>query len=155
MMDQVSWSFSLALATLLLSSILIGVARSADLAYPRLTWLDLASSLALTAASFLAVCAGNLLTLLLVWAGLDLIELVAWLSKVDGEESNQRVMLTFSSRIVSQIILFWAVIIAHSNLLELSITSAGPGNHTFPPAGSWDSIWRFFRSIRPSTGSFA
>jgi len=123
MMDQLSWSFSLALVTLLLSSVLIGVARSADPASPRPTWLDLACSVALTAASLLAVCAGNLLTLLLVWAGLDLLELIAWLSKANGEESNRRIVLTFSSRIISQIILLWAVILAHTNLLELSITA--------------------------------
>jgi hypothetical protein len=123
LMDQISWSFSLALATLLLSSILISVARSADSSTSRPTWLDLACSVALTAASFLAVCAGNLLTLLLVWAGLDLIELIAWLSKADSEETNRQVVFTFSSRIASQIILLWAVIITRSNLLELPITS--------------------------------
>jgi hypothetical protein len=32
-------------------------------------------------------------------------------------------MLTFSGRIISQVFLLWAVIIAHSNLLEISITS--------------------------------
>jgi hypothetical protein len=126
LMDQLSWSFSMALATLLLSSVLIGVARSADPAYPRPSWLDLASSVALTAASLLAVCAGNLLTLLLVWAGIDVIELVAWLAKADGEESNQRIVLTFSSRIVSQIILFWAVSTVNTNLLEFSITALDP-----------------------------
>jgi hypothetical protein len=127
LLDQLSWSFSLALATLLLSSILIDVARSADPAYPRPAWLDLATSLALTSASLLAVCAGNLLTLLLVWASLDLIELIAWLSKVNTEESTQRVVLTFSSRIVSQVILLWAVITARPNLLELSIIKLDPG----------------------------
>ncbi len=123
LMDQLSWSFSLALATLLLSAVLISVTRSADPAYPRPTWLDLSSLVALTAASLLAVCAGNLLTLLLVWAGLDLIELVAWVAKANGEESNRRVVLTFSSRIVSQIILLWAVSTANTGLLELSITA--------------------------------
>ena len=125
-MDQFSWSFSLALATLLLSSILIGAACSSDPAYLRPTWLDFAVSLVLTAAGLLAICAGNLLTLLMVWALLDLVELVSRLSKVEGEHANQRVVLTFSSRIISQVFLFWAVITAHSNLLELSILSLDP-----------------------------
>ncbi len=136
---RLSWSFSLALATLLLSSILIDVARSADPAYPRPAWLDLATSLALTSASLMAVCAGNLLTLLLVWASLDLIELIAWLSKVNTEESTQRVVLTFSSRIVSQVVLLWAVITARPNLLELSIIKLDPGITPFLLLSGWYS----------------
>jgi hypothetical protein len=121
--DQISWSFSLAIATLLLAGILISVSHSADPDFPRPTWLDYAGSLSLTAASILAVCVGNLLSLLLVWTLQDILELVAWLSKTPNEGKNQQVALTFSSRIVSQVVLIWAAITEQSSLTQVSIQS--------------------------------
>ncbi len=119
--DQISWSFALAIATLLLAGILISVAHSADPDFPRPGWLNYACSLSLTAASILAVCVGNLLSLLLVWTLQDILELVAWLAKTPDEGKDQQIVLTFSSRIISQIVLIWAAVTEQSSLSQISI----------------------------------
>ncbi|MCX7609585.1 MAG: hypothetical protein N2049_10260, partial [Anaerolineales bacterium] len=67
--DDISWPYAFVLSTIALATILTSVARNEN--HPAI-W---AGSLALTALGLLAVSAGDPITLLLIWAGLDLVEL--------------------------------------------------------------------------------
>ncbi len=125
-LDSIAWAFSLGIATLLLSAILVSVARSADPTSPRPSWQDLTGLCLTTAASLLAICAGNLLTLLLVWTLVDLIEFIAWLVKIEDGHASYRLTLAFVGRIISLIFLLWAIITADTNILRATITAVDP-----------------------------
>jgi len=130
-LDRIAWAFSLGIATLLLSAILISVAHSTDPTSPRPSWQDLTGLCLITAASLLAICAGNLLTLLLVWTLVDLIEFIAWLVKIEDGHASHRLTLAFAGRIISLIFLLWAMITADTNILRASalvstITASDP-----------------------------
>lgn len=66
---------------------------------PPTGWTLWASILFLTSLGLLAVTAGNLLTLLLAWTALDLIELVILLSQMVQSRTRERIILAFSARI--------------------------------------------------------
>jgi hypothetical protein len=66
--------------------------------YPFTGWVLWASILVLTSLGLLSVIAGNLLTLLLAWSALDIIELIILLSQFIGSRTRERVILSFSAR---------------------------------------------------------
>jgi hypothetical protein len=61
-------------------------------------WQSWAFTLVLTSMGLVAVAAGNILTLLLAWAALDLIELFILLFQVLQSKSRERIILIFSMR---------------------------------------------------------
>lgn len=115
LMDGVSWSFSMALITLGLALVLTAVARieqteplvdqglSTNLrdvsnritASNMPTW---AGSLLIISAGLLAVQSGNLLTVLLAWATIDIIELVILLVEVKDSPGREQAITAFSIR---------------------------------------------------------
>ena len=77
--DGIAWTFTVSLATLCLAIILTAVARSN---FPRpVNWMG---TLIITALGILAVLADNPLTLVLIWAAIDLSELVAQMRVVEN-----------------------------------------------------------------------
>src|SRR5512140_584152 len=83
--DQLAWTFAVSLATLCLAIILTAVVRSN---FPRpINWIG---TLILTSLGILAVVADNPLTLVLIWAAIDISELIAQMRVVEEPALNER-----------------------------------------------------------------
>lgn len=119
--DTISWPFALALATLVLAVILTDVARAAEA-----DWLAWASSMAITALGILAVMAGNILTLLMTWAIIDLVELVILLKQVLNSPVRERVVVAFTGRAAGIMLVIWAGVVARSSGEGLTFTTISP-----------------------------
>ncbi len=119
--DGISWPFAISLTTLALAIILTAVVRQ-DLTDP-LPW---AGTLTLTGVGVLAVTANNPLTLLLVWALLDLAELVAQLRSVETPEASERVVIAFSTRVAGIGLVIWANVLSVVGGSRLDFLSMPP-----------------------------
>ena len=101
--DQISWAFAICLLTLSLAIILTAVVRPQ---FPSpVNWVG---TLVLTSLGVLAVVAGNPLTLVLIWAAIDLVELVVQLWFVEDPKLSERVVVSFASRVTGIMVLLWA-----------------------------------------------
>jgi hypothetical protein len=101
--DPTTWPYAFAVATLALSVILTGAAR-----FVQYSWKTWASTLTLAGLGILAIFSGNLLTLLLAWAAIDLIELIILFIQVDDSSDRERAVISFSARVAGIILLLWA-----------------------------------------------
>jgi hypothetical protein len=86
-------------------------------------WLFWAAVLVLTAIGLLAVTAGNLLTLLLAWAALDLIELVILLGQIQESSARERVVIVFSARLAGIVAVLIAGLIIWSQGSTIQLNS--------------------------------
>src|SRR5512133_1263821 len=101
--DNVSWLFVFSLVTLCLAIILTTVVRAR---FPSpVSW---AGTLTLTSLGMLAVVADNPLTLVLIWAAIDLVELVVQIWYVEEPTLSERVVISFASRATGTMVLLWA-----------------------------------------------
>ncbi len=92
-LDEISWRYAAALTTLATVVILTVAAR------PGATnWRAWAGTLILAGLGALAVLAGNVLTLLLCWAALDLAELFILLTQIRQPSVSQGAALAFAAR---------------------------------------------------------
>ena len=148
LVDSTSWIFALVLATQLLAVMLTSVARfggksqpiqdnsptddkkesspsSLPIASQSKSWQAWAGNLALTSLGLVAVLAGNLLTLLLAWAALDIVEMIILMGQVSTSDLRGKVVITFSTRIAGMAVLFAAGIIIwnQGGLLEFNSIS--------------------------------
>lgn len=107
MLDYLSWPYALCLITLTLAVLLTDSARTRLDSSPR-TW---ANSMAITAINLLALMAGNPLTMVLAWTFVDIIELIYQLSGQRSGKFNQRIILSYSVRLLSVIMFIWATMV--------------------------------------------
>lgn len=103
--DGISWAFAIGIAALTLSVLLTAVSR--PVFTNSLAW---AGILALGGMGILAATANNPLTLLLMWAFLDMTELFTQLSTVNGEKSSERVVISFATRMLGIGLMLWSYI---------------------------------------------
>lgn len=101
--DHLSWPYAFALSTLGLAVILTAVVRE-NFPAP-FAW---AGTLALIGFGLLAVLADNPLTLVLVWAALDLTELITQLASTEDGNASERVVAGFAARMLGIGLLLWA-----------------------------------------------
>jgi hypothetical protein len=118
--DSLSWVFALAVSALVVCVILTSMARNE---VDPVLW---AGSLALGAVGLLVVTAGNPLALVLVWAFIDLMELIIMLRSTRGERQSESAIITFTTRIISIGLVIWAITL-DSGLNEFSSTPPGAG----------------------------
>jgi hypothetical protein len=119
--DGIAWTFTLSLATLCLAIILTAVVRSN---FPRpINWVG---TLILTALGILAVVADNPLTLVLLWAAIDISELVAQMRVVEEPALSERAVIAFASRVAGIFVLLWADMVSVANGQALDFRSAPP-----------------------------
>ena len=72
---------------------------------------SLAGNLAITGLSYFAFLASNLISLLIGWAAIDLIEISALLRNNPESKNNQRIIIGFTSRFLGLILIFWAIVL--------------------------------------------
>jgi hypothetical protein len=119
--DGIAWTFAISLATLCLSTILTAVARSD---FPRpINWMG---TLILTSLGILAVVADNPLTLVLIWAAIDISELIAQMRVVEDPRLSERTVIAFSLRAAGIFVLLWASMVSIANGQPLDFRSAPP-----------------------------
>jgi hypothetical protein len=134
LIDTSSWIFALALVTHVLAVMLTSVARLGGKGFPfkvalpavesmesstpdpqppppGANWKAWAANLALTSLGLVAVLAGNLLTILLAWSALDIIELIILLGQVSTSVERGQVVRAFSARVSGIIVLLLAGIV--------------------------------------------
>lgn len=119
--DGVAWAFAFSLATVCLSIMITAVVRSQ---FPNSgSWVG---ALTLTSLGILAVVADNPLTLVLIWAAIDLVELAAQIWFVQDTRLSERVVVAFASRATGILILLWADVIGSSSGQPLDFRAASP-----------------------------
>ena len=119
--DGIAWAFAVSLVTLSLAIIITAVARSP---FPvPIAWAGL---LILTSFGVLAVVADNPLTLVLIWAAIDLVELMTQIRFVEDPKLSERVVIAFASRAAGILILLWADMISAANGQVLDFRLAPP-----------------------------
>ncbi len=130
--DEISWPFSISIAALTLAALL--TAAAGPVFVNSYAWVGV---LALGGVGILAVTAENPLTLLLVWASLDLTELFTQLRSVEGKTNNEKVVISFSTRVFGLALLLWANIAsaAGGSVFDFKSMSAGSGLYLIAAAG--------------------
>ena len=155
LVDTTSWAFALTLAAQVFSVMMTSVARLSgpNLVAPEIqsgsinpedqspsptiftlkasfdpsnNWRAWAGNLTLTSFGLVAVLAGNLLTLVLAWAALDIVELIILLGQVTTGQQRERVVVAFSARIGGIAVMFMAGIINWQQAGGLDFTSITP-----------------------------
>src|SRR4030042_6277199 len=86
-------------------------------------WQSWAGILVFTSFGLVAVSAGNMLTLMLAWAALDIIEVVILLGQVLQSKSRERIILAFTARMAGIGMVFLAGIIPWSQGTSLTFES--------------------------------
>lgn len=119
--DQIAWAYAVSLTTLCLAIILTAVVRSN---FPRaINWMG---TLILTSLGVLAVVADNPLTLVLIWAAIDLSELVAQMRIMEDPHLSERAVIAFASRSAGTLVLLWAGMVSTANGQTLDFQQAPP-----------------------------
>ena len=119
--DDIAWTFAISLATLCLAIILTAVVRS-NFPLP-INWIG---TLILTALGILAVVADNPLTLVLIWAAIDISELIAQMRVVEEPQLSERAVIAFASRAGGILVLLWAGMVSIANGQRLDFREAPP-----------------------------
>ena len=119
--DRLSWPYALSLVSLAVATLLTASVRE-DFPNP-LAW---AGSLTLCALGLLAVTANNPLTLVLVWAALDLTELITMLRSADGSKSSERAVVAFSTRTAGIVLLLLADVVSFAVGKSMDFLSTPP-----------------------------
>ncbi len=105
--DSTSWLFVFSLVTLCFAIIITTVVRAR---FPSpISW---SGTLILTALGMLSVVADNPLTLVLVWAAIDLVELAVQIWYSEDPKLSERVVIAFASRAAGILVLLWADVIS-------------------------------------------
>jgi hypothetical protein len=158
LVDSTSWLFALGIATLVLSLTLTAVARigtsnlasssvspdsgspitSVDDSQPPFAdWRAWAGSLILSGFGLVSVLSGNLITLLLSWAALDIVEVIILLSQLKQSVDREKIMIAFSARLagITMLLLGGIVIWSEGGLLTLAAVSPRAGPYLLLAAG--------------------
>jgi hypothetical protein len=130
--DKISFPLALCIAVLILSILLTSVTQPVYV--NSIIW---AGIIILGSAGILVVTANNPLTLLLIWASLDLTELIIHLSSVNGRANNEKVVIAFSTRALGIGLLLWAsmISIAETNASDFQSMSASSGIYLIIASG--------------------
>jgi hypothetical protein len=119
--ETIIWPYALSLVTLAVSILL--TASVNETFTSAFVW---AGSLTLCGLGLLAVTAANPLTLALVWAALDLTELIIMLRSVNDSTSSERIVISFSTRAAGIGLLVWANVVTAASGKSLSFLTTPP-----------------------------
>lgn len=130
--DAISWLFAVTLTTLCLAILLTAAVRSG---FPQVT--NWTGTLILTSLGVLAVGADNPLTLVLLWAAIDVSELVVQIRLLEDPRLTERAVAAFASRAAGILVLLWAGMIsmAGGQVLDFRQTPPQAGLYLVLAAG--------------------
>jgi hypothetical protein len=143
-LDEISWPFAFSLASILLAMILTDVVRA-----PEADWSTWTFSLLLSAIGLFAVMAGNPLTLMLAWAGLDLAGLSLFLLRFRSGSYSKWSVATLSIKICGIFLLLWAILSAQNSQNQLTFTDIPPQFSIYLLLAAWLHLGIF--PIQPQT----
>jgi len=103
--DDISWTLALAVSSLGLSTVLTAVSRLDSEG-----WRSWILDLALTALGILAVMAGNLIFIILIWTVMDLVTFLAWINQVENSENRRQVFLHLATRFTGTVLVILVMI---------------------------------------------
>ncbi|NJD59354.1 MAG: hypothetical protein C3F13_07240 [Anaerolineales bacterium] len=89
-------------------------------------WILWIVILIFTSMGLVAVTAGNLLTLMLAWAALDMLQLVTLLSQTPSSQVRERMLINFSARMVALVLLIIAALMQLAGGAGLSFENLPP-----------------------------
>jgi hypothetical protein len=121
--DGISWPLALSVTALTLTIMLTSVAR--QVVSNSLNWIG---GLALGGIGLMAVTADNPLTLVLVWAALDITELITQFIFADSQANNERVVTSFATRSLGIGLLLWANIVSVAQGSSFNFQSIAPAS---------------------------
>ncbi len=104
LVDRYSWAFSFSLTSLILAAILTDAARSGAM-----NWFVWTANLILCAIGVMGVQAGNLLTLVLIWTAIDMVDVFIYLAVNTGSTSNARFITSIFTRAAGTFLLIWTI----------------------------------------------
>ena len=122
--DTVSWPLAFSLSGLLLAVILTAPVRLEQKSYP-IAW---ASNLIINCMGLAGVLSGNLITLLLAWSLIDVVELVIMLRTVHEPRLNCQVIIAFGARVTGTILALAAFVFGQSLNIEAAVSAFPPVN---------------------------
>lgn len=128
--DPFSWLFALGAITILLAVNLTGIADADRETDNAPDWMSFAGSAGITGLSLFVMFASNILTVLLAWMLLDLVEFIIYLSLAKDRRESEKVVIKFSTRVSGLLIGIYAGISAYAQNLPLALnelTSATSG----------------------------
>lgn len=130
--DEISWLFVFSLVTLGMAIIITSVVRPN---FP--TPVSWAGTLTLVALGMLAVVADNPLTLVLIWAAIDLVELIVQMMYANDPKLSERVVIAFASRATGILVLLWADVVgaAGGQLSNFQLMTPQAGLYLLVAAG--------------------
>jgi hypothetical protein len=106
--DDFSWPYAFGLLSLFLAVILTAPVRfSSSLSISQ--WLG---SMIIISAAYLAVTSGTILTLIISWMLIDLIELIVLLTAVKKEEFVRKGIIQLSVRVVGTLMAVWGLLVS-------------------------------------------
>jgi hypothetical protein len=89
-------------------------------------WVFWVAVLVLTSVGLLAVTASNLLTLILAWAALDMIELMILIGQLPQSENRERVIIVFTARLAGIVTVLIAGLLLSSQGSTLQLNAIPP-----------------------------
>jgi hypothetical protein len=119
--DEIAWAFAVSLTTLCLATILTAVVRSN---FPRV--INWTGTLILAGLGVLAVVADNPLTLVLIWAAIDISELIAQIRAMENPKLSEGAVIAFASRAAGILVLLVADMVSVANNQSLDFRQAPP-----------------------------
>lgn len=123
LLDYDSWPYSLALITIALAVILTDAARTRYDSTPK-SW---SASLAIAALGLVAIQSGTSMMLIIIWAIVDILELIYLLGLAEDTQFNRRIVIAFGVRIISIMMLILATGINWQLVGTTDLTRIAPG----------------------------
>ena len=124
--DGAAWALSTSITAVTVAILLTAVTR--PVYGNTLSW---AGTLMLGSVGVLSAVSNNPLTLLLMWAFLDLAEFFTQISSVEGARNNERVVISFATRVAGSSFLLWSYIEGFSGGITGTFQSLPPNTSIY------------------------
>ena len=117
--DDRSWLYAISLVTLSLAAITTAIVRKNT---DPMNWVGI---LVLVSFGLLSISADNPFTLAVAWIVIDIIEVILLLGMINSEDI-ERIIVTFTIRLIGIFLLLWASVLSHSSGLPLTFQEIPP-----------------------------